>query len=198
MKKILLAAIFCACILVSGGFSQDCGQGRFTLEITFEKQTYPPQEVNYQLYFVYPKNKRTVTNEELWDYGAMFYYGKKQKYPAFFWKMYQGDRATLRVSKEKAEKYIKAYNLSDYKELASNFEERFIKQLSGQSEFGKIVFHTYEIEDTPLLLKIEKTGYKSVYLFSNFWGGCDSEVTIEMKPIKKSQTNGKQGENNVN
>lgn len=185
MKKILLAAIFCATCLASVGSSQDCGQGQFTLKMNFDNPTYPPQEVNYQLYFVYPKNKRTVTNEELWDYAAMFYYGKKQKYPAFFWKMYRGDKAVLRVSKEKAEKHIKDYKPTDYKELGSNFEEKFIKQLSGQSEFGKIVFHTYEIENTPLLLKIYKKGYKTVYLFSNFWGGCDNEITIQMKELNK-------------
>ena len=185
MKKILLVAIFCAFFLVSSEFSQDCSEGQFTLKMAFDKPTSPPQEVNYQLYFVYPKNKRKVSNEELWDYGAMFYYGKKQKYPAFFWKMYQGDKATLRVSKEKAEKYIKDYKPADYKELASNFEERFIKQLSGQSEYGIIVFYTYEIEDTPLLLKIYKRGYKTVYLFSNFWGGCDNEITVQMKAALK-------------
>lgn len=185
MKNILLAAIFCAIFLVSSGFSQDCGQGRFTLKMVFDKPTYPPQEVNYRLYFVYPKNKREVSNEELWQHAAMFYYGKKEKYPGFFWKMYRGDKDTLRISKQKAEEYIKDYNPADYKELASKYEGKFIQQLSGQSEFGKIVFQTYEIEDTPLLLKIEKKGYKTIYLFSNFWGGCDSEVTIQMKEINE-------------
>lgn len=187
MKKILLAVIFCACLLVSNGFSQDCGQGRFTLKMNFEKQTYPPQEVNYQLYFVYPKNKREVSMEELWDHASKFYYGKSDKDAGFFWKMYNGDKKTLQVSKEKAEEYIKNYKLLDYKELAGNFDEKFIKQLIGQSDFGKIVFLTFEVEDMPLLLKIEKTGYETVYLFSNFWGGCKSQVTVEMKPLKSEK-----------
>ena len=185
MKKILLAAIFCVFFAVSNGFSQDCGQGRFTLKIAFDKPVYPPLEVNYQLYFVYPKNKREVSNEELSNHAAIFYYGKKEKYPGYFWKFYRGDEKTLQISKLKAEKYIKNYKPSDYKELAAKFEDKFIKQLSGQSEFGKIVFQTYEVEDTPLLLKIEKNGYKAVYLFSNFWGGCNSKVTVQMKASNK-------------
>jgi hypothetical protein len=184
MKSILLATIFCTIFFILNGFAQQCGQGRFRVNLDFGKPTYPPQEVNYQLYFVYPKNEQRVSIEKLWSHASKFYYGKKDNDAGSFWKQFNGDEhILLRVSSLKAEKYIKNYDPKDYEKRASKFEDEIIKQLSGQSVHSTIEFLTLELDDTPFLLKIEKQGYQTVYLFANFWGGCHQSGTVEMQPI---------------
>lgn len=191
MKKILLAAIFCAIFLVSDGISQNCGRGQLRVKFAFDKTANPPTEVKYQLYFVLPKNKAKVRDKEMFDFAARFYYGKPEKYPGYFWKKYDEQDFFLRVPKAKAEKYIKNYKTGDYQKLAAKFEEDFIKQLSGQSQYGEIVFKTFELEDMPLLMKAEADGFKTVYLLSNFWGGCFSSGTVHMKSLKPITKNNK-------
>lgn len=182
MKKFFFATILTVFLFSANSFAQACGGSTLYLEMVNSENLKTIEKVNYQLFYVYPKTEKRPETEEIVETASQFYYGKSGENRGYFYKIYGGK--FLEVEAAKAINYIENYNAEDYKSAFNAWKQHHEKQLIGKTEYGKIHFRASEMDDTPFLLKIESDGFESVYLFSNFLGGCyhDATVKIKMKP----------------
>src|SRR5688500_6083056 len=113
MKKLLFLTSCAILFFVSSGFAQECGGSINKIQISYDTTENPPENAEYQLFYVLPKNKSNLENKEIIAFASEFYYGTDKSNYGFFWKPSR-NKKFLQVEKSKAEEYIGNYKIEDY------------------------------------------------------------------------------------
>jgi hypothetical protein len=189
MKKILLL-ICIVSFSVSIVYAQACGKSVRTITLEYKPNEKPPKKVSYELFYLAPKEDGSKFN----DYEKMSkfltdFLGDSTKGEHFFWAGYGDGNPFVNVPTEKAENYIKNYNVKDFSSYYTNqWHDNHLSQLKGRFVNGVLKLETRETDITPFIMRIKAKNYETLYLLSSFLGGCfnnGEKQTIQMNQTKK-------------
>ena len=190
MKKLALLFLLVA-FQISFADGQACGKSVRTISLKFDSGQKPPAKVEYELFYLAPKN----TGAEYNDYGryakflSQFLYDNPDAEKRQFWLGYETENPFIKVSAEKAEGYFKNYKLDDFKDFYTNkWHDNHLSQLKGNFANGVLKLETRETDITPFIMRIKTKKFKTLYLLSSFLGGCFNNQliqTVQMKSLKK-------------
>lgn len=188
MKKILLL-ISIICFSVSLVHAQACGRSVRTITLEYKAKEKPPKEVSYELFYLAPKEdgSKYNDNEKMAKFLSDFLNDSTLK--GNFWGGYGTGNPFVNVPVEKAENYIKNYNVEDFSSYYTNkWHDNHLSQLKGEFVSGALKLETRETDITPFIMRIKAKNYKTLYLLSSFLGGCFNnreQQTIQMERVKK-------------
>lgn len=176
---ICLIAIAALTALASRTNAQYCGGSIRTIRLDYPERTVPARSVNYQLFYLMPKNKADNGWQKHEEMIAEFLYGSPKKFVS--WQR-TGDTTFLEVPKDRAERYINSYNIEDFKYLYEDAWHKWeTEQMVGKFDDGKLRLQTGETNNTTFIMRVAAKGFETQYLLGDFMGGCHKEY-VSGKP----------------
>lgn len=153
--------------------AQVCGGSIRTIRLEYsDGEKEARRTVNYELFYLMPKDDDGHDWRKQDAFISDFLNGDVAvKGPV--WLTYNHAESFFQVPKKKAETYIAAYRLENFKAIyTDDWREHGPPQLKGSFAHGLLRLRTRETDRTTFIMKVTSPGYETQYLLSNFLGGC--------------------------
>jgi hypothetical protein len=153
--------------------SQACGGSVRTIRLEYPNGEKKATTVEYELFYLMPKDDAGYDWKKQDAFISDFLYSVGKAKQPLMWMEYKDGATFFQVPREKAEGYIKAYRLDDFKAIYTNpWRNHGPPQLKGKFADGILRLNTLETDRTTFIMKVSAAGYETQYLLNNFLGGC--------------------------